>query len=47
MPQAGHDETEHDHPQDCRRRYARDSYRLNEEVRRRYGRRRAPFKEAA
>ncbi len=33
--------------EDCRRRYARNSYRLKEEARRRYARRRAPFKEAA
>jgi hypothetical protein len=33
--------------EDCRRRYARNSYRLKEEVRRRDARRRAPFKEAA
>jgi hypothetical protein len=32
---------------DCRRRYARNSYRLKEEARRGYARRRAPFKEAA
>ena len=32
--------------EDCRRRYARDSYRLREEARRRYARRWAPFKEA-
>ena len=32
--------------EDCRRRYARDSYRLREEARRRYARRWAPFKVA-